>query len=194
MSSWDTSISVFSYYLDPYSSLYMLAKCSAMIEDGSKYGHWYDEYFMSSFDEDECDKIQYMYAVMKNDFTKEVSGLPILDGAYAIANCPQFVTLLDDMPWKERVLASAKSRFLSYSSAFTTPIYIESQLTVLNPKNYGNKKLSGGAIAGIAVGCGVLVAMVVAVTVVFVCLKKRSKLNEGAKVDDSETRRALHKS
>ncbi|GME77203.1 unnamed protein product [Ambrosiozyma monospora] len=174
MSTWDTSISVPTSGV--YSSFYMLAKCRAMVEDGLKYGHWYDEYFFTNFDDSNRGNIAMMYHNIKTDATEVANdGLPILNGGGYQYYCEEFIGLLDGMPWKERVLNLAKSRYVSYSSAFTTPITLEDQYTTLKPNNYGEKKLSGGAIAGIVVGCLVIVAIVVVVIVVAVCMKKRSK-------------------
>ncbi|GMG24095.1 unnamed protein product [Ambrosiozyma monospora] len=176
MSSWDTSISVPTSGV--YSKFYMFAKCLAMVEDGLEYGHWYDEYIMSKFDDSDLVGILDHYYDIKSDITEEVEELPNLTANYWY-DCESFVKVLDGMPWKERVLNSAKSMFVSYSSVFTAPITLTNYDTTLKPNNYSKKGLSGGAIAGIVVGCFVFVAIVVAVIVV-ICMRKRSKLREGS--------------
>ncbi|GME73908.1 unnamed protein product [Ambrosiozyma monospora] len=164
---YDTSLSVPTS--GAYAALYLIAQCKALVDDQLQYGGQYNRYLASK---SATSGFYWDYLVPENVLESELKSVGTGLNEYnllATDYCSSYVGYMMtqlDVPWKARILAAAKTRYNSYSSEFTTPIYVD--FKTFKPTGYGHQGLSKGAIAGIVVGCVVFVAiLVIAMIVVF---------------------------
>ncbi|GME74224.1 unnamed protein product [Ambrosiozyma monospora] len=145
-SSWDTSISLPTS--GAYSDLYMMAKCKALDADGNDYAGWYN-IFISTYESRSFIR-SLTYNVVR--LSRE-TGIPIvITNPSAYTRCKKYISLIDVLPWKERVLADAKQRYQSYSSSFTTTIKIQGHTTLIPDHLQSHTNLSKGAKLGVIFG------------------------------------------
>ncbi|GME74226.1 unnamed protein product [Ambrosiozyma monospora] len=169
----------------PYSDLYMIAKCKALVDDAKAYGGWYNSFLEGYSDQN------LVTSLMTSGFVNELAidtAVPINDqNPFRYTQCSAYIKMIDILPWKERVLATAYSRYESYSAGFTTTISIYGY-TTLDPQaakstggsgshRHHSSGVSKGAIAGIVIGC--IVGVVVVALFVWFCCKRSRKSSKG---------------
>ncbi|GME82725.1 unnamed protein product [Ambrosiozyma monospora] len=112
MTSWDTSVE--SPMSAPYNTYYLYAKCKALVDDCSLYPGWYNTFIHTNESSFLMSSIisEYGMYVMPDDSSlllpESYTNYFDMDDYF---DCKSYNELIDLVPWKERLLAAAKTHY-----------------------------------------------------------------------------------
>ncbi|GME81416.1 unnamed protein product [Ambrosiozyma monospora] len=197
MTSWDTSVETPTSA--PYNTYYLYAKCKALVDDCSLYPGWYNTFIHTNEFSSLMTSIISYYRVFSIP-DDSIFLLPHTDNYYYdnmddYFDCKSYIKLIDLVPWKERLLAAAKTHYQDYSTAYVQYSISQSSGAAEQATQFADDddqkqdtnmpgRINWRAIIGIAVG-GFVFSALVLISLVSLCRRGR-KRNSDVKVSSQE--------